>query len=372
MNTRLSPRLWLSTVAVSALVSTACGADDSAAPSVTSLHRTEFSVSSAPGISLAVRELRSSQTADGTGIPVLLVHGARVPGKASFDLPVPGGSLAADLADAGHAVYVMDVRGYGDSTRTAALEQPRTANPPAVRSDEAVADVAAVVDEIIERSNSSGGPNHVALLGWATGGHWAGQYAAENPDKVSHVVFYNSLYGPVDRHPTLGRGSDYEDPSRPGEFNAGEFGAYRFNTAAGLLPSWDRSIPVADKSEWRDPVVVDAYVDAAVASDPTAHTRTPPSFRSPSGALEDSFYLATGQQLWDASNITASALVVRSEFDFWSRPEDPQVLQADLMDASSVRSIELSGATHYAHLDRTDKGRGQFLTEVLEFLDSTR
>lgn len=368
----MTTRYRLAAVAVTALVSTACGVDDSAAPRVVLPDRNEFRVSSAPGISLSVREVRSSHTGDRTGMPVLLVHGARVPGKASFDLQVPGGSLAADLADAGHVVYVMDVRGYGDSTRTPALEQSRTANPPAVRSDEAVADIAAVVDEIIQRSSGSGVPSQVALVGWATGGHWAGQYAAENPDKVGHLVLYNSLYGAVDGHPTLGRGSDYEDPTRPGQFNAAEFGAYRFNTAASLLPSWDRSIPEADKSGWRDPVVADAYLDAAIASDPTAHTRTPPSFRSPSGALEDSFYLATGRQLWDANSITASTLLVRSEFDFWSRPEDPQVLEADLTNASSVRSVELSGATHYAHLDRADKGRDQFLTEVIEFLDDTQ
>ena len=46
--------------------------------------------------------------------PILLVHGARVPGIASFDLPVAGGSLAADLADKGFCAYVIDIRGYGN------------------------------------------------------------------------------------------------------------------------------------------------------------------------------------------------------------------------------------------------------------------
>jgi len=49
---------------------------------------------------------------------------------------------------------------------------------------------------------------------------------------------------------------------------------------------------------------------AALDSDATSHTRTPPSFRSPCGALEDSFYMATGRQLWDASFITAPTLVL--------------------------------------------------------------
>ncbi|WP_431899960.1 hypothetical protein [Nonomuraea sp. bgisy101] len=66
----------------------------------------------------------------------------------------------------------------------------------------------------------------------------------------------------------------------------------RLNTADSLFPSWDRSIPSKDKTTWRDPAVADAYVKAALASDPTSASRTHASFRSPSGALEDSFYLA--------------------------------------------------------------------------------
>jgi hypothetical protein len=41
--------------------------------------------------------------------PLLLIHGARVPGIASFDLDVPNGSLAADLAlQLNTVVYIMD------------------------------------------------------------------------------------------------------------------------------------------------------------------------------------------------------------------------------------------------------------------------
>jgi alpha-beta hydrolase superfamily lysophospholipase len=77
--------------------------------------RQDLFANSDPGIRIHVREIRAAkgQTCD----PILLVHGARAPGVASFDLPVPGGSLATDLADRGFFVYVMDVRGYGQSTR---------------------------------------------------------------------------------------------------------------------------------------------------------------------------------------------------------------------------------------------------------------
>ncbi|MFC7586397.1 hypothetical protein ACFQYP_23625 [Nonomuraea antimicrobica] len=238
------------------------------------------------------------------------------------------------------------------------MNRPPQDGRPAVRSDEVVRDVAAVVDRI-----APGG--QVALLGWATGGHWLGQYAAANPGRVSHLVLYNTLYGPGDGHPTLGRGGDLEDPEHPGRFNAARYGAYRYNTAASLLPSWDAGIPGEDKTVWRDPAVADAYVKAALASDSTSGDRTPPSFRAPSGAMEDSFYLATGRQLWDASLITARTLILRSESDFWSRPDDVTRLRAHLVHAREVRSVELTETTHYAHLERS---RARFVSEVVKFL----
>ncbi|XVQ09825.1 alpha/beta hydrolase [Spirillospora sp. CA-255316] len=327
------------------------------------IRRNRWQVPSDRGVRIAVREVWDTRAFDRDLPQVVLLHGARVPGAASFDLPVDGGSLAHDLAAAGHRVHIMDARGYGDSTRPPAMDRPARDNPPPAVGAEVVRDIAAVVERVRNR-----GGRRVALVGWATGGHWLGWYASRHQAAVGHLVIYNSLYGAVDGHPTLGRGSDYEDPARPGEFNAGLFGAYRFSTGASLLPSWDNSIPVGDKSRWRDPKVVEAYVREALASDPTSGDREPPSFRAPTGALSDSFYLATGRKLWNARGIRARTLVLRSEYDFWSRAEDVPTLRADLVNASKVRTVELAGATHYAHLDRMDKGRGRFLEEVVAWL----
>jgi pimeloyl-ACP methyl ester carboxylesterase len=321
-----------------------------------SVEREDFFVSSEPGIEIFVRELRAA-AAPPAGPPVLLLHGARVPGLASFDLPVPGGSLAADLALAGHVVYVMDARGYGRSTRP---EHPQA------RANFVARDVHAVVDAIRSRL----GVDQVALLGWATGSHWLGYYAGLHPERVSHLVLYNTLYGGSDRHPSIGKGSSLEEPDRPGRFG-GEVGTYRLSTAESLFPAWDRSIPLEDKNEWRDAEVARAYAREALSSDPTSEDRDPPSFRAPTGALEDSFYQAAGRQIWDASLIESHVLVIRSENDFWSRPEDRDLLREHLTRARTVRIVDLPGATHFVHLDRPERGRSRFLEELLAFLDET-
>jgi pimeloyl-ACP methyl ester carboxylesterase len=292
---------------------------------------------------------------------ILLIHGARVPGIASFDLDVPGGSLAGDLAGRGLAVYVMDVRGYGGSTRPKERDEPPTGKAALVRSNEVARDIGAVVDWICARR----GIEKVVLFGWATGGQWAGYYASVFPEKVRALILLNSLYGGSSIHPLMGHGSDMEDAMHPGRFNREACGAYRFNDEKSLFGVWDRSIPDSNKETWRDPAVALAFAAAAMASDPTSGTRTPPSFRSPCGAMEDSFYLATGRQLWDASFITAPTLVLASERDFWSRAEDRELLEKHLVHAARVKVVLLRGATHFVHLDRAEHGRRELMEEMV-------
>ena len=325
--------------------------------------RQDFFVESEPGVSIFVREGRPRGSHSNNNAPILLLHGARVPGVASFDLQVPNGSLAAVLAEAGYSVYIMDARGYGYSTRSPEMSQSPEANPPLVRSIEVVNDITAVVNWIRERQSVE----QVALLGWATGGHWCGYYATLYPDYVSHLVLDNTLYGGSEEHSRIGHGSSLENPERPGHFNMKEFGAYRFSTAESLFGSWDGSIPLDDKSRWRDPKIAAAYAEAALASDSTSQSRMPPSFRAPSGALEDSFYMATGHQFWDASLIYARVLIIVSERDFWSRPADRKTLEQHLTHAKDVKTVLIPDATHYVHLDRPEHGRERFIQEILTF-----
>jgi alpha-beta hydrolase superfamily lysophospholipase len=57
----------------------------------------------------------------------------------------------ADLALDGLAVYMMDVRGFGASTRPASMSLPIDKAPPAVPAPEAVRDIGAVVNWVRER-----------------------------------------------------------------------------------------------------------------------------------------------------------------------------------------------------------------------------
>lgn len=325
--------------------------------------RQDFTVISEPGISLFVREVKSHDQKSNR--PILLLHGARVPGIASFDLPVPGGSLAADLAQQGLTVYIMDVRGYGRSTRPKEMDEPAQNNPPLVRSDLAVQDIDFVVGWIRRRTGAK-----PALFGWATGGFWAGYYASLHSDSISAVIMLNTLYGGSDKHPMLGHGTDLEDSKQPGHLNP-SVNAYRWNTAESLFGVWDKGIPESDKSIARDPNVANAYKESALSSDPASTSHQPPAFRSPNGCLEDSFYVAIGRKLWDASFIRVPAMVIASERDFWSRQEDRTTLAEELVHAPKVKVLVIPGATHFVHLERPDRGRELLMRDLVAFVNST-
>ncbi|XIF03011.1 alpha/beta fold hydrolase [Serratia marcescens] len=210
----------------------------------------------------------------------------------------------------------------------------------------------------------SGAPR-VNLLGWATGGHWR---ALMRPNTHRMWNDWCSITRFMAEPPTTrcwARDRRWTIPQNPGHFNAAKFGGWNLSTRDSLFVAWDNSIPVADKTQWRDETVKRAYGDAALASDNTSQRRTPHSFRAPTGAMADSFELAMGRKQWSATALTTvPVLVVRSERDFWSRPED---VDAIMKDAPSAEKLVIPEATHFVHLDRDNAADNAFSRALSDF-----
>jgi pimeloyl-ACP methyl ester carboxylesterase len=344
---------------------TAVGVAGPALAAPETLHREELFTTADDGVRLHVREVRP---ASARGAPLILLHGARAPGVASFDLPVAGGSLAGDLAQRlNRRVYVMDARGYGGSQRPAAMDRPPEESRPLSRAFEVVRDVDAVRRLAAQRAGS----RQVGLIGWATGGMWAGFYASLRPEAVAGLATINALYGGSDVHAMLGPGSPVAQPGQPRRFDPAT-GGYALYPAASLIGVWERNIPGADKDAWRDPAVARVLAAAVLASDPDSGRHDPPRFRAPLGALEDSFHQACGRRLYDAGSITAPVLLLRSEHDFWSRQADLGTFTTDAGRSPSVKTATLAGAGHFVHLDRPDRGRDRLLAELVDHFAGLR
>ncbi|GIL41242.1 alpha/beta hydrolase [Roseiterribacter gracilis] len=308
--------------------------------------RIEHRIQGAAG-TLALHEIKPSRNT--SGLSVLLIHGGGPAGVVSFDLPATRPGFAERLAVAGHRVYMLDLRGWGDSDRPAALNAPANANPPLVTVDDAVADIHIAAAWIRGRDRVSA----IAVIGWASGGHWAGAFAARHSQFVSHLVLLNSLYGG-------------EGPWALASSVAPPFPAYRTADAAQLTGRWLSTMPDSDKAARK--FAIDAYAHDTIASDPTSSTRSPPSVRIPLGYLEDAYRMSRNERVFDVSKVAGHVMFARGEDDFWSRPIDALNFSREAAWANSVRVLEIPGGTHFLLNDHPDRGLDLFTTEVLKLL----
>ena len=99
------------------------------------------------------------------------------------------GSFADSLVAKGFIVYLMDIRGWREST--APLYNKNDTSLTAGSCVEAAEDIDAVVDHIRQREHLP----RVSLFGWAAGGHWVAYYTTHHNDKVDHLIVLNTLYG---------------------------------------------------------------------------------------------------------------------------------------------------------------------------------
>ncbi len=148
----------------------------------------EFMVSAVePGINLYVRNKHPQGVTQFPGEKILLyVHGATYPSETAFDLKLNGLSWMDYIARRGYDVYLVDLRGYGKSTRPPEMDKPAADNEPIVRTETAVKDVGAAVDFILKRR----GVSKINLLGWSWGTSIMGWYTAQNNGKVNRLILY--------------------------------------------------------------------------------------------------------------------------------------------------------------------------------------
>ena len=327
--------------------------------------RKDFKVKTVDNFNIAVRSVTDQSYAGAPKVPMILMHGTRIPGISEFDLPVPNGSFAEDLAKLGHASYIPDARGYGKSDRPAEMDQPRTEGEPIARTIILTRDVDAAVNAALAETGAS----KVGIFGWGTGGILALMYAAIWPDKVENIILYNTLYGGAGDHPEIGHGSFWDDPNNPGHFNQKKYGNYYFNRIDMLRKGWDNQIPIADKDSWRDPAMLKAFEQALIDGDPTTMDRDPPSYRSPNGMLEDSFHMGLGNKLVHGSQVYARVMIINPEYDTWCRDDDVEALRRDLVHAPEIKVWAPKNTTHYILLDRPEHGRTDLMRELDGFLD---
>jgi pimeloyl-ACP methyl ester carboxylesterase len=275
--------------------------------------------------------------------PVLLVHGATL-GAALFDLPLAGYSLLDALARTGRSAYAVDIRGYGHSLDGGGdvMNSPPTHNPPFAALADAVTDVSTAVSFIRQREQVQ----EVDLVGFSWGTVVGARFAGEHAHHVGRLALYAPLYGESNEL-WLQRIGSPGDPSRLHP----DVGAYRSITEADLVGRWDGDIGPFDPSTRREAGLPRVIFDAFAALDPQSHTRNPPSFRAPAGALEDLIGIFNGQPLYDPGKVVAPTLLVRGSDDTTSTASDMRRL-ADALGSSRKVERTIVPGSHFLCVER--------------------
>ena len=301
--------------------------------------------SDTPGIDLYVRNKRPACATVGAPRKVLLyVHGATYPSETAFDLKLDGLSWMEFIASHGWDVWLVDLRGYGRSTRPPEMDQPAADNAPIVTTSVAVRDVSTAADYVMART----GVPTIAVLGWSWGTTTMGAYAAANPDKVSKVV----LYAPVWLRTT---------PPPP----ATPLGAYRTVAKDAAKKRWLNGVPEAKATDLIPPGWFEAWSEATWATDPKSTEAG--LLRAPNGVIQDlREYWYAEKPFYDPAKITASTLVILAEWDQDTPPYMAQTLFPKLTAAKSKRMVMIGDGTHTVIMERN---RMQLFREVQMFLD---
>jgi pimeloyl-ACP methyl ester carboxylesterase len=303
-----------------------------------------------PGIEIYVRNKRpSDMTSFRPERTVLFVHGATYPAHTNFDLTLDGVSWMEYIAARGYDVYLLDVRGYGKSTRPKEMAEKPEAHPPIVRNDTAVKDVSAVVDFILKHRNIP----RLELIGWSWGTTLMASYTTHNPGKVERLVLYAPVW--IRHTPSLVRAGP-----RP-------LGAYRTITREQARTRWYTGVPEDKKDTLIPAGYFDAWLDATLASDPEGAKANPPVVRAPNGVVQDGLeYWSAGKPYYDPAKITVPTLLVMGEWDADTPPYMAQTLFPLLVNSPGKRFVELAEGTHHMMLE---KNRLALFEAVQAFLD---
>ena len=303
-----------------------------------------------PGIEIFVRNKRPAEMREfQPARTVLFVHGATYPAHTTFDLPIEGRSWMDHIAARGYDVYLLDLRGYGKSTRPPEMAQSPDANPPIVRTETAVKDIAAVVDVILARRNIP----RLVLLGWSWGTFSTPSYAIAHPGKVERLVLYAPIW--------IGQ------TGRLAHADSGRMPAYRTVTREQASVRWLAGVPEHEKAAFIPPGVFEAWVKATWATDPEGARQNPPVIRAPNGVMAD--VAATwwvGKPYYDPAKITVPVLLVTAAWDSDVPPSMARALLPLLVNSPNKRLIELPRGTHSVMMETH---RFALFDAVQEFLD---
>ncbi len=260
------------------------------------------------------------------GNSVLFIHGATYGSSSTFDYEIEGESWMDKMAGEGFDVWCLDLLGYGESDRPAAMAVAPDRNEPIVDTLHAVAEVDRAVDFILKDREIQ----QISLLGYSWGSAICGRYAGQFSGKVRRLVLSGALW--------------VEKGETPQTTKA-DLGAYRTVDAASMAKRWAIGLSQDEIDALVPPARVSRWCSDTVLVDPTGDTSG--LLRAPTGVLKDFMHFsATGQPWYEPSKILAPTQIVVGELDRETTPQQGRKIFDQLGNVREKRMTVIGQGTH--------------------------
>jgi pimeloyl-ACP methyl ester carboxylesterase len=230
------------------------------------------------------------------------------------------------MAQQGYDVYMVDIRGYGKSTRPAIMDQPASQNKPFADSDTAARDYAAAADWIRNRRSIE----KLNVIGHSWGTVITALYTTRHADKVERLV----LFAPVWIRKTA---SLTDSGGALGAYRTVTIDAARKRKATGLKPGQN-----PQPQAW-----FEAWAKETFESDPVGKNANPKFVRAPNGSVQDSrLFWSAGKAVYDPERITVPTLLILGEWDADTPPYMAETLFPLLTKSKNKKLVILGEGTH--------------------------
>jgi len=284
---------------------------------------------------IAVRDVvREDRRRCGSAEPVVLVHGATLPGIALYAPPVPELDLPAALAREGFHVFTLDLPGYGRSQWPVELDDPcnlpareraalgLTCTPSYPFQASTSGAERAALHAVVAFAKRTTGAEKVHLLGGSLGAFRVLHYARTHPNEVARLVLLAA------------GGSGALTPSAPPRTLPAPGAPMTAVTRAEFDERFDLGTTCAPERLRRDALT--AAFEAALASDPRGAAW---------GLVRAATTTQWGTSTADLAAISAPALLVAGTCDGLVPDDAASRLYEALGSAEKVRVV-LEAAGH--------------------------
>ena len=289
---------------------------------------------------------------------ILFMHGATIP-SVVYEVANSWSNIGIleYVKNLGYAVYSLDYRGYGLSSKPKAMDLEPVDGEYLIDHKDACQDILDVI-ELIKSKHGKDVPIYGVGFSWGSG---ISAYTQTQYSVFKKLVLLGPVYSYNNPH-----WESLADPKDITKINP-SIKNYRVSSRKNWCALWEKEASSEFKQSEHFKNIKNLIEDYIEESDKewAVQNNMQQSARIPTGVLKDAFSVFSRKPLYEAPAIKCPVMILRGTLDTASVIEDMEGLMEKLTCEKKLVNIENS--THYGMLEENGK---QFIDEIIFFFNN--